>query len=562
MRRFGDRLLVFGANLAWLLLCLPGFGRLLFEALSVRRTQARVLRGILRANRKTDFGRRFGFDTIRTPEQFRRLPLTGYDDYRGDIAAIRKGEAGRLTAEPVICLAPTSGSTDATKLIPYTSTLLRQFRAGIDPWIAHLYLGRPRLLFGRQYWSISPNTALAGEPGDIVRVGFADDAEYLGRCQQRLAASLFVVPPQIARVEDPRDFELLTCLFLLRERNLRLISVWHPSFLTILMKVVRERFAELTEAIERGVIPQGVDLPDDLHEVLTGWLRPDSRRAAELRSFDASRGDLGCVWPAVAVISCWAGGRTKPWLHEIHSMFPHAAIQPKGLLATEAIMSVPVGPRGLPTLAIGSHFFEFIDGQTRQMRLAWQLVSGREYEVVVTTGGGLYRYQLHDLIRVEEFFCGVPCVSFVSRTGAFSDLVGEKLDSPQVQKAIGRVESETGVPLGFAMLAPTLSDGVGRYVLYVQVLDEQDFDSARAASVLETDLCRNYHYRHARRLGQLQPVVVQLVGENAERRYVDRFAAKGIRRGDIKLACLRPETDWDEVFAPTFGIQPSRSNDT
>ena len=68
--------------------------------------------------------------------------------------------------------------------------------------------------------------------------------------------------------------------------------------------------------------------------------------------------------------------------------------------------------------------------------LAHQLIAGRDYQVIVTTGGGLYRYPLGDRIRVTGFVHGAPCFRFVGREGLVSDFFGEKLDAAFVEKVI------------------------------------------------------------------------------------------------------------------------------
>jgi len=94
-------------------------------------------------------------------------------------------------------------------------------------------------------------------------------------------------------------------------------------------------------------------------------------------------------------------------------MFPHTYIQPKGLLATEAVVSFPVEGCPAPVLAPSSAFFEFIDIEGN-IQLAHQLEAEQSYEVVVTTYGGLYRYALGDVVTVRGYFQQLPCLEFMS----------------------------------------------------------------------------------------------------------------------------------------------------
>ncbi|MDW7670456.1 MAG: GH3 auxin-responsive promoter family protein [Bacillota bacterium] len=107
------------------------------------------------------------------------VPLTTYENYADDISKISKGEPGVLTRESVILLEPTSGSTAATKLIPYTSSLKEEFQKGLKPWLYNLYTRKPGIRWGKSYWSVTPAvTERQVSPGGIP-IGFEEDSAYL-----------------------------------------------------------------------------------------------------------------------------------------------------------------------------------------------------------------------------------------------------------------------------------------------------------------------------------------------------------------------------------------------
>ncbi len=549
MSKLYDCMRVLLANLLWLLSCLPGRLAFLRAARNVKRTQTRVLVRILTRNASTDFGKRHRFATIRNPDAFQAVPLSDYEDYAAPIAAIRTGRTTVLTRDQVVLLQPTSGSTAATKLIPYTRALQREFQAAIDPWIAALYLAYPGLLLGRHYWSISPTTPVSAVPAGGVRVGFADDAEYLGVIQRFVARALFAVPPEIAQVRDPDAFAYLTVLFLLRERNLRLISVWHPSFLTLLTQAAATHLMAVANDLETGTIAASIELLPDLRRTLTARLGTHPDRAQELRATDRSRLDLpGCLWPRLRVISCWTEGRAEPWLSDLRRQFPRVVIQGKGLIATEGMVSFPLGAAAGKVCAIRSHFLEFYDVATGQIRRAWEVQSGGVYSVILTTSGGLYRYRLHDLVRVTGFCHRAPCLDFIARDNLVSDLVGEKLSGQHVETSIQSVEKRCGVRFAFAMVAPVLDPQSLGYVFYVRLIDGTKTDWRKTGNLLEEELNRNFHYHHARQLSQLRPIRIFRVAGDANVAYRRRLMQKGARTGDIKFGVLSLDTGWASVL--------------
>jgi hypothetical protein len=71
-----------------------------------------------------------GFGSIRTAEEYReRVPLQAGEDLAPWVDRIAAGEARVLTRSPVRTLEPTSGSSAAAKVIPYTATLQREIKA-------------------------------------------------------------------------------------------------------------------------------------------------------------------------------------------------------------------------------------------------------------------------------------------------------------------------------------------------------------------------------------------------------------------------------------------------
>jgi len=145
------------ANAAWFAGCIPEYLRFRRALSRVREEQEQILHEILRRNRRSEFGRRHGFSSIRAVRDYQeRVPLRDYDEYRADVNRIATGEMQVLTEEPVRLFEPTSGSAGAAKWIPYTSSLQNEFQRGIRAWVAGMFLHSPDLLRGPAYWSVSP----------------------------------------------------------------------------------------------------------------------------------------------------------------------------------------------------------------------------------------------------------------------------------------------------------------------------------------------------------------------------------------------------------------------
>lgn len=503
-----------------------------------RETQERLLAGILERNAWTSYGRDQSFSRIRSMAEYgERVPLTAYDDYAELVARIRRGEPDVLTREPVTRLVPSSGSVGARKLIPYTRSLHREFQEGILPWIASLFRERPEIGWGPAYWSISPSIPedeVAGE----VPIGFEDDAYYLSASMRRLVRHVQAVPPGVRHVSDIETFRIVTLLFLLRARQLRLISIWHPSFLALLCREMAEQFERLIRLIADGY--SATELPPEENAILAAKNRT---LAVELERLDPHRPET--IWPRLRQISCWADGQAAGAARDLAVWFPNVEIAPKGLIATEAFVSLPF--EGARPIAVRSHVFEFIDA-SGNIHAVDGLTIGGEYSVVATTGGGLYRYRLNDLVRVDGFVRRTPSIVFVGKEDNVSDLVGEKLSEGFVASALELAFRGAGAQPAFALLAPERTERGCRYTLFVE--SRGGAMPATLDAEVERRLRANPHYDLARRLGQLEALAVCFVGASAHEVFLSHRSRSGTALGSVKPSCLSTDAGWRSRFAP------------
>jgi hypothetical protein len=521
------------ANRLWIRSSAAGHRAFLAALGRPRAVQGDYLAGLLRRNAQTEYGRAFGFGGIDSVDGYReRVPVTEYEDYEPYVERIASGAGAVLTADEVILFEPTSGTSSGTKFIPYTESLRAEFQSAIAPWIVSLFAERPGLAAATSYWSISPAGSVPDTLGK-VRVGFEDDTAYLGRIGRWLARRVMAVPPSVARIQDPDEFRRRTLVHLLADRHLGLISVWSPTFLTLLLDFFLANADEVLERLSRT--------------------RP--RRVSEIRSLLGTgerKGVFGSIWPSLLLVSCWVDGPCRAYAEAIRDYLPEVEIQGKGLLATEAVVSLPLSPHPDPVLAVTSHFFEFVEASSGATRLADELREGEEYSVIVTTGGGLCRYRLHDRVVATGRIERTPTLRFLGKDNRVADLFGEKLALPHVADCLERAFSTVGVSPGFRLLAPDeAASGRAHYTLFIEC-DGLDREAASAlARGLEALLKENFHYEYARRLRQLGPVRVFLIDADsmpASRTYSAELARRGMRLGDIKPAVLDDRPGWSKLF--------------
>ena len=79
-------------------------------------TQTQKLLSIVRKNEGTEYGKRYGFSSIRTISHYQgQVPVVKYEDIRADVERMVAGEKNILTVETPVMFTRTSGTTGKAK---------------------------------------------------------------------------------------------------------------------------------------------------------------------------------------------------------------------------------------------------------------------------------------------------------------------------------------------------------------------------------------------------------------------------------------------------------------
>lgn len=511
------------------------------------RIQEEILLQLLRRNARCTWGQQYGFNSIRSVQEFQqRVPVVSYDDLSPWIERMKAGEQGVLVDEPIVMFEKSSGSVSPAKYIPYTRTLRAQFQAALAPWIADLHRSFPSLADGSAYWLVTPLAKNREVTKGGIPVGFESDTEYFGALQGWVLKKILAVPPELAAVHDLEDCLYLTLRFLLQERRLTFISVWNPSFLQILL----DRLEIYGDRLVRDLLDGKGNISSPLPSPIANALRSDSTQARILQGM-LSRGRVEptVLWRALTLISCWTSAESAGLTTQIQERFPGVAVQGKGLLATEGVISIPIEQYRGCVAAITSHFLEFMEPSSGTCSLVSELREGTEYSVLLTTGGGLWRYQLRDRVRVTGFARRTPILEFIGKEDNVSDLRGEKLNAIFVANVLGQFESCRKA--SFSMLAPS-DAAVPHYTLFL----EGQYCEPDLAFRVDAKLRENPHYAYCRALGQLADLKLFLIPEKAREAYLNACEARGQRAGAVKITSMHKNSGWEHIFTGRYADNP------
>ncbi|MDZ7957663.1 MAG: GH3 auxin-responsive promoter family protein [Aulosira sp. DedQUE10] len=411
----------------------------------------------------SEYGKSLG---IRSLADWQGVPIVDYDVLEPWILGDEKRQQIPLTPEPILFYEKTSGSSGAVKWIPYTQSLRRSFNQMFCVWAYDLIKNGPKFSTGKIYACISPQLNVADSPS------LQDDLDYLDGWLRWLLRPWLVMPNKLNRLHDAQQFKHQLALALLQAEKLEIISIWSPSFLQVHLKYIQENQELLRQELHNKIIRNRLQL---LSENYIPWKQ---------------------LWPNLKLISCWDSDNAADQAKGLRLQFPGVLVQGKGLLATEAPMTIPLIAAGGYVPVLDEVFFEFEDDIGSLYGLH-ELKIGQEYTIILSQKGGLYRYRIGDRIRVTHYYRQTPCLEFLGRHQAVSDLVGEKLQETFVHHALDSLNLPEACFKSLVSIAEPPH--------YILLLDAAQETKEMLAHQLDQALSQSYHYERARSLGQLAP---------------------------------------------------------
>lgn len=374
-----------------------------------------------------------------------------------------------LSHEPVEFFETTSGSTGIKKRIPYTKSLLHSYENMFLLW-AHdvIFHSSLKLKTGKVFISVSP------------RIGAdTDDRKYLSPFTRFLLTPFLASNPDDHTAETGEEFLTKISEDLKNQKELEIISIWSPTYLLSLLE-----FMNIKETKK--------------------------------------------IWPELKLISCWTHAQAEIPSKILRDKFPGITLQPKGLLSTEAPVTIPWSEANGCVPLLTETYIELLNnGKLIPLHEARPDIT---YTVITSQSNGYLRYNTHDQVQVTGYYFKTPVLKFVGRTGIHCDLAGEKLSEEILRELFSDIKSP-------ALFVPdTGSSPVG-----YRVFHNSDFQE------WESRLTTIYHYHLARELRQLAPAKVCKV-TNLSSLYLKFYQQQGMNLGDIKERLLLSDLNLAQKF--------------
>lgn len=382
--------------------------------------QQRQLEWLLSHGRRTLAGERYGLQSVRTYDDFRRaVPVTGYEGIRQDVMRMVAGEADILWPGRCRRFAQSSGTSDGkSKYIPVTDDSLRynHYAGGRDVVAYYLHINPASRLFSGKSFILGGSYAneVAGLPSG-VRVG-------------DLSANLIDNINPVAN------------LFRIPSKEVALMADWH------------EKLPALVEASLRENVTNISGVPS--------WFMTVLREVIARAGADT----IHDVWPNLEVF--FHGGIAfGPYRSQYDRLTdPRRMHYLETYNASEGFFAVQSDPadRAMLLLLDVGVFYEFIpvDQSGEEFPESYTVATvepGRTYALVITACNGLWRYAIGDTVTVESV-CPLK-ITIAGRTKHFINAFGEEVMVHNTDAALAEACEVTGAAVLNYTAAPVYDDG-------------------------------------------------------------------------------------------------------
>jgi hypothetical protein len=476
-----------------------------------QKIQTDKLKEILSEIEGSEFARKFSLHPDMTPDAFRQaIEVSGYERMRPWIDRVLKGDREALFSKKseLLMFALTSGTTALSKHVPVTRKSFEEYRRSWTVWGCGV----------ARDWTEIPNggvlnfasTATSHKSTSGIPIGSISGM--LFRAMHYTMRFTNSVPPFISDVEDTDRRLYLALRLAITRQDTRMMTTANPSTLISVAKRLHLWREDLIRDIRDGSLLNQNAYSDSILKQATSSLSKKHKALAKRLEQDSKNGLTPKIaWPDLELLGVWTGGTLVSYLPEIRRLYgEQIKLRDHGLSASEARMTIPFNDQDASgVLNIDGAFYEFIpvedyDQKIKRTLLPWELKVGEDYYIILSTCGGLIRYDISDVVRCTGFYNQTPCLQFLNKGSQIGNLTGEKLSAWQAIAGLSKAVSSRQIPSFEYSIMPRFA-ALPHYVILIEqfqiplITEPQSF----LAQIDQIWMSLNIEYRDKRNSNRL-----------------------------------------------------------
>nr|CAB3464808.1 unnamed protein product [Digitaria exilis] len=543
--------------------------------------QRRVLAEILEQNAPAEYLRRLGVsgDAPGAVEAFlRAAPLVTYENILPDVLRIANGDTSPiLSGKPIREFLTSSGTSGGErKLMPTIADEMDRRSHLYSLLMPVMSQSVPGLDKGKcmyLYFVKAEMRTPAGLPARPVLTSFYRSRHFLERPHDPY--TVYTSPDEAVLCVDSYQsmYAQLLCGLVHRADVLRVGAVFASGFLRAI-HFLEKHWPRMCRDIRAGELD--AEITDRSVRAAVGrvLVRPDPALADAVQAECARpswEGIIRRVWPNTKYVDVIVTGAMAQYIPTLEFYGGGLPLTCTMYASSECYFGINLNPMCKPsevayTIIPTMGYFEFLpvvhssggnnntgaaEPHLRDLVSLVDVKLGHEYELVVTTYSGLYRYRVGDVLRVAGFKNKAPMFSFVRRKNVVLSIDSDKTDEAELHAAVTGAVQRHLAPLGASLVEYTsYADTAtipGHYVLFWELLRTGTPTPVPPASVFE-DCCLaveealNSVYRQGRVADRsIGPLEIRVVSGGTFDKLMDYALAHGASINQYKAPrCVRP----------------------
>ncbi|XVE77251.1 hypothetical protein DITRI_Ditri13aG0047200 [Diplodiscus trichospermus] len=547
-----------------------------FEAMTkdAENVQRETLKKILEENGCAEYLQNLGLNGRTDPESFKAcVPLVTHKDLEPYIQRIADGASSPiLTGKPITTISLSSGTTQGKpKYVPFNDELME----------TTLQIYRTSYAFRNREFPIENGKALqfiySSKQSKTKGGLFAGTATTNVFRNSQFKNAMRVMQSQCCSPDEVifgPDFHQslychLLCGLIFREEIQLVFSTFAHSIVHA-FRTFEQVWEELCADIREGVLTSRIPSPS-VRSAMAKLLKPNPELAdlihKKCSGLSNWYGLIPELFPNVKYIYGIMTGSMEPYLQKLRHYARDLPLLSADYGASEGWIGANINPKLPPELAtyvvlpnigyfefillkenVEEHVHEkvnssFLSMEPKPVGLT-EVKVGEEYEVIVTSFAGLYRYRLGDVVKVMGFHNSTPELKFVCRRNLMLTVNIDKNTEKDLQLAVeeaAKFIAEEKLEVVDFSSHVDLSTDPGHYVIFWEINGEVNDEVLKECCNCLDRSFVDAGYVSSRKVNAIGPLELRLLRRGTFQKILDHYLELGAAVSQFKTPrCVGP----------------------
>ncbi|KAF6174035.1 hypothetical protein GIB67_020217 [Kingdonia uniflora] len=427
---------------------------------NVDSVQEKVLAEILTQNANAEYLKRYNLGGATDRDTYKsKVPVITYENLQPDIQRIANGDRSPiLSGHPISEFLTSSGTSGGErKLLPTIQEewdrrhlFLSLVMPVMNLYVADLDKGKGLYFLFVKTETKTPGGLLARP----VLTGYYNSEQFKRRPYDPYM--VYTSPDEVILCHDSFQsmYSHMLCGLYYQKEVLRVGSIFASGLLRAI-RFLQLNWQQLARDIATGILNRKISDPS-LRECMSSNVLKPNPDLAEFITNECSGGNwegiISRIWPNTKYLDVIVTGTMAQYIPTLDYYSGGLPITSTLYASSECSFGLNLKPMCEPsevsyTIMPNVGYFEFLphessapyltnDSSPPRLLELVDLEIGMEYELVITTYAGLYRYSVGDILQVTGFHNSAPQFQFVRRKNVLLSIDSDKTNEAQLQKAV------------------------------------------------------------------------------------------------------------------------------